>query len=168
MRIWILRHAHALAAEGRGDEADARRPLSRKGRDATRALGRWFRANGLLREAKACWHSPLVRAIETAGVFRSAARLRAPLREVPGLEHGDDPALMARRLEKHSGPPVILVGHEPHLSALATTLVAGRAQPVQFELRKGALLALERTSARHRNGRRRWIVRWQVAPELLG
>lgn len=166
MRIWILRHAHALDAGGPGDAADAARPLSRKGRDATRTLGRRIRQLGLLREATSCWHSPLVRAIETAGIFRKSARLRAPLKEVAGLEHGDDPAVMARRLEKLSRP-VILVGHEPHLSALATLLVAGQARPVEFELKKGALLALERVPERHRNGRRRWIVRWQLAPEVM-
>lgn len=166
MRIWILRHAHALAAEDGGPAADARRPLSRRGRAAARALGRWFRRTGLLDEAKACWHSPLVRAVETAGVFRSAARLRAPLRKVPGLEPDADPAIMARRLAGLSRP-VILVGHEPHLSALATLLVSGREKPGQFELKKGALLALERGPGRHRNGRRRWIVRWQLAPELV-
>lgn len=167
MRVWILRHAHALDAEGPGDAADAARPLSKKGRRATRALGRYIHRLGLLREAKSCWHSPLVRAIETAEIFRESSRLRAPRREVSGLEHGDDPAIMARRLEKLA-QPVILVGHEPHLSALATLLVSGRAQPVEFELKKGALLALERVPQRHRNGRRRWIIRWQLAPELVG
>lgn len=167
MRIWILRHAHALAAEDPSEAADARRPLSKSGRAATRALGRWFRHAGLLRETKALWHSPLARAVETAEIFRAAAQLRAPLREVTGLGHGDDPEIMAARLEKLSGPPVILVGHEPHLSALATLLVSGRTRPVQFELKKGAILALERVPQRHRNRRRRWIARWLVAPELV-
>lgn len=168
MRVSILRHAHALAAETKGARADAARPLSAKGRAAMRGLGRELRRSGVLAEATACWHSPLVRARETAEIFCRSARLRIPLREVPGLGPADDPRIMARRLDRWTGGPVILVGHEPHLSALASLLVGGRKAPVLFELKKGALLALESSPERHRGSRlRRWIVRWQLAPEVL-
>ena len=45
----------------------------------------------------------------------------------------------------------------------------GRPAAGLFELAKGAVLALERTERVHRRtGRRRWRVRWLLAPELLG
>lgn len=168
MQAWLVRHTHALPAADDGPEADERRPLSPAGRAAAEALGEFFRRNGALADARACWHSGLARARATAELLKKAGRLRAPLQELSGLAPEDDPAEMAERLDRWAGGDVILVGHEPHLSALGTLLVRGKPDPVQFELKKGAVLALERTEAVHkRTGRRRWQVRWLLAPGLL-
>jgi phosphohistidine phosphatase len=56
--------------------------------------------------------------------------------------------------------PVAVVGHEPHLSALASALIAGKSQPALVLLKKCAVLALERDG-------RRWVVRWQLSPDVL-
>lgn len=167
MRLWLLRHTHALRAREEGEAADARRPLSARGRKAAKELGRFFRRTWALAPAAACWHSPLVRARETAEIFHRAAGASGPLRTVAGLAPEDDPRTIAARLDHWRGGDLVLVGHEPHLSALGTLLVNGRRSPALFELKKGAVLALERTTELHRDGRRRWIVRWQLAPELL-
>jgi phosphohistidine phosphatase len=153
MRIYLVRHAHAI--EGEDDDV---RPLSAKGRRQIRKAGAFFRANQQL-EAKEFWHSPLVRARDTAELLvkRLAARVR--LVETAGLRPDDDPALIAKRLGA-SRRPVAVVGHEPHLSALASLLVAGQARPSRFVLRKCAVVCLERAG-------RRWVVCWQVEPELL-
>ncbi len=122
-------------------------------------MARRLKHAGVL-EARQFWHSPLVRARDTAEGLVDQLRLRAPLVEVADLAPNHDPVLIAARLRKcrHS---VAIVGHEPHLSALASLLVAGAAEPAVFELRKCAVLALEREGSR-------WIVRWQLTPELLG
>ena len=52
-------------------------------------------------------------------------RLKAKLSEVSGLKPGDDPEIMARRLGELR-QPVIVVGHDPHLTSLATLLVTGK------------------------------------------
>jgi len=168
MRLWLLRHTHAVPAEDESPAADARRALSPEGRAAAVELGKFFRRNAAMDAATACWHSPLLRARETAALFRRAAGLAARLREVAGLAPEDDPAAVASRLDRWAGGDLILVGHEPHLGALGTRLIRGRPGPVQFELKKGAVLALERGGDKHRKtGRRRWIVRWLLAPALL-
>jgi len=151
--IYLIRHAHAL--DGADDNV---RPLSGKGRKQIRQVGGFFRGNGLL-ATKEFWHSPLVRARDTAK--RLAARLGGGVKlvEVNGLRPEDDPAVMAKRL-KAVRRSVAVVGHEPHLSALASLLVAGQAQPPLFVVRKGAVVCLERT-------RGRWVLRWQVEPDLL-
>jgi len=153
MQIYLIRHAHALA----GDD-DAVRPLSKKGHKQIRQIGSHLRKRELL-ETHEFWHSPLVRAEDTAKRLVEAMKLRAKLSEVKGLLHDDDPALMARRLNGLKRA-VAVVGHEPHLSALASLLLAGRPQPPLVVLRKCAVLALERA-----NGG--WAVRWQISPEVL-
>ena len=81
----------------------------------------------------------------------------APRREQTGLAPEDDPAAIVRRLAR-TREPVALVGHEPQLSALASLLVAGAADPVVFHVRKASALALTRSG-------RRWVVRWFLPPE---
>ena len=67
---------------------------------------------------------------------------------------------LGRVRERYGDLPVALVGHDPHLSALASLLVTGKVEPVRFRLRKCAVLRLERSSGG-------WIVQWQVSPDLL-
>jgi phosphohistidine phosphatase len=153
LRLFLVRHAHAL--DGLDDAA---RPLSAKGRAQVKRLGKFLRASGAFAPDE-IWHSPLVRARDTAALLARALRSAAPLRAVTGLRSADDPRRIARRLAK-TRRALALVGHEPHLSALASLLVAGEAEPPILEMKKCAVLALERDATR-------WVVRWQVSPELL-
>ena len=153
MLLHLIRHAHAVAAD-----EDALRPLSKRGRRQVRALAKFLRATDEF-DAAEFWHSPLARSHETARLLARRLRLKAKLVEVAGLEPGNDPAALARRLIRLERP-VAIVGHEPHLSALASLLVARTAEPPLFVLKKCAALALERTGAR-------WVVRWHIPPELL-
>jgi phosphohistidine phosphatase len=153
MLVFLIRHAHALdAAE------DSGRPLSKRGRSQVRTLALFLKQTAVFQPDE-LWHSPLARARETAALLGRRLGLRAKLVTVAELESGDGVTVIAERLRKRRRP-LALVGHEPHLSALASLLVAGAAEPSLFVLRKCAVVALERTGAR-------WAVRWQVSPELL-
>jgi len=153
MHVYLVRHAHAL--DGADDTA---RPLSVKGRAQVKRLASFLRKSGAFAPEE-IWHSGLLRANETAELLVQRLKLDAPLREVSGLVPGDDPAVIARRLAR-TEHAVALVGHEPHLRALASLLVTGGAEPAVFELKKCSVLALDRAAGR-------WFVRWQVSPELL-
>lgn len=153
MRIYLIRHAHALDGAD-----DAARPLSAKGRRQADRMGRWLRRRRQF-EARELWHSPLVRAQETAVILALRTGGRRQLRVVAAAEPAADPAVLARKLAD-TRRSVAVVGHEPHLSALATRLLGGPTSPPMVELKKGAVLALERTG-------RRWAVCWLVAPGQL-
>ena len=153
MHIYLIRHAHA---EDGGD--DAARPLSAKGRKQIRQIGRLLRETRAI-EAAEFWHSPLVRSRDTAELLVQQLKSKTPLREVSGLKHGDDPAIIARTLGDVRRP-VAVVGHDPHLSALASLLVVGTGEPARFRLKKCAVLRLDRATGG-------WVVRWQISPELV-
>lgn len=162
MKLYLMRHSHALA-----DKDDARRTLSPEGRETTRNVGAFFRANGALAEVHAVWHSPMLRARETAEWLVKEMGIDALRVETPGLLPEDDPAAMADRLERLD-QTVLIVGHEPQLSALATLLVRGKVKPVGFDFKKSAVMALEKSGGRHKkSGRSRWQVCWFFAVELL-
>jgi len=154
--LYLLRHADAVS-----DENDDLRQLSATGRAEVRRLAAFLGA-GEQMQPEEIWHSPLARAQQTAALLAEHMGLRAPLREIAGLRSEDDPRIIAGRLKTPLS--IALVGHEPHLSGLASLLVAGASEPPVFLMRKCAILALERI----RGGSAAcWAVRWQVAPELL-
>jgi len=153
MHFYLIRHAHALDGEN-----DAARPLSPKGRKQIRTIAKILREAGAF-EAGEIWHSPLRRAHETAVVLVQKLRCRARLKEVTGLKPADSIDLIAEKLGdlRH---PVAVVGHEPHLSALASLLVVGSVTPVRFKMKKCAVLRLDRVGGG-------WSVRWHISPELV-
>jgi phosphohistidine phosphatase len=153
MRIYLIRHAHAV-----DETEDSKRPLSRRGIGQTRDLARFLKPAGRF-EPKEIWHSSLVRSRQTAELLEEHLTLDAPLILVPDLEPEDDPQHLARRL-KDAGRAVAVVGHEPHLSALASLLVTGRPTPPVFVMKKAAILALEGAGSY-------WVVRWHWSPKLI-
>lgn len=153
MHLYLIRHAHAL--DGRDDAA---RPLSAKGSRQIRNLGRFLHEADAF-EAAEIWHSPLRRAEATAILLAKRLKTKARLVEVAGLRPDDSPDSILRKLN-YLRRPVAVVGHEPHLSALASLLVADEAVPPRFLFKKCAALRLDRIDGV-------WAVRWQVSPELL-
>ena len=162
MKVFLMRHAHALA-----DKDDQRRRLSAQGREVTQKVADFFRGKPALGSVHAVWHSPLLRARETAEILVQGLGLDVLLVETTGLRPEDDPAVVAQRLERLD-QAVMIVGHEPQLGELATLLVRDKVKPVGFKFKKGALLALESSGGSHKkSGRTRWCVCWHFSPELL-
>jgi phosphohistidine phosphatase len=118
----------------------------------------FFQASRHLRPA-GIWHSSLARSRETAALIASGLGFAGPVMEVSGLEPDDDPRETAARLAT-AADGLMIVGHEPHLSSLATLLLWERYEPAAVVLKKGACLALERDEGA-------WRVRWLVDPGLL-
>jgi phosphohistidine phosphatase len=154
MIVYLIRHAEAVDLL-----PDHARPLSARGRHQVSLLAHFLKRANTFEPAEV-WHSPLVRARETAQLLLHELALSVPIKEVAGITPDDDPQLIAAKLARAT-PPIALVGHEPHLSALASLLVAGKTRPVVFAMKKGATLALEL-------GGPRWVVRWHVEPGMLG
>jgi phosphohistidine phosphatase len=163
MFVYVVRHAHAVT-----EEENPSRPLSERGRIECQRLASFFRANKRFAPVQ-LWHSPLERSHETAVLLARNLELDVPLVEIPGLLPEDDPHEVAERLAALSGVEgLAVVGHEPHLSALATLLVRDKERPAIFEFKKGAVLALERTNSPHKkSGQPRWRVCWHISPALL-
>ncbi len=153
MRVYLIRHAHAVDGE-----EDSVRPLSRRGVNQIRDLARFLKPASRF-EPEEIWHSPLIRSLQTARLLQEHLQLDAPLMLVRDLEPEDDPRRIAHRLME-TGRAVAVVGHEPHLSALASLLVTGKPTPPVFVMKKAAVLALEGAGSY-------WMVRWHWSPKLI-
>lgn len=155
--IYLVRHAEAQDAE-----RDELRQLTERGRAMAARLGRFFRLTGIA-PARQMWHSKLVRARQTAELIAAAAGI-GDLREVKGLAPEDPPAEIARKLAAAKGD-VMVVGHNPHLTALGTLLVKGDdAHLPAIEFPKCAALALNNLGSGEPG---EWCIAWHLAPQML-
>ncbi len=162
MNLYLLRHAEAEPGD-----SDADRRLTRKGEKQTEQLAKFLRKHEVELDIREIWHSPLVRAVQTAEIFKNEVGLEAPLLEAPGLRPEDDPRPMGLRLAC-SRKSVLVVGHNPHFELLASCLLSGATSPVLIDFKKSGLLHLERAEE---PGKARplghWILSWYIIPRLL-
>jgi phosphohistidine phosphatase len=163
MRLFLIRHAHALP-----HEIDAERPVSERGQAITRLVSAHFKKNGQL-TPRQVWHSPLQRAFETAADLVSQIGLDSPLVETSGLEPADDPQIFAERMSIYpTTHDIAIVGHQPHLNDFASLLVSDSSSANLFHFKKNAVMALRRADEFHPgSGFPRWRVAWHFSPELL-
>ncbi|MGH7545798.1 MAG: phosphohistidine phosphatase SixA, partial [Gemmatimonadota bacterium] len=162
MRLCLVRHGDATS-----EEENPARPLTDAGAATVRRVAAHLRAAGAVSAAEVR-HSTKLRAKQTAEHFAEALGLRVPIREVPNLEPLDDVSALADALGAETRD-LVLVGHMPHLSRLASRLVAGAAALEAFAFPPAGVLCLERASESGRDpkGPGRWRVAWMLVPALL-
>lgn len=118
MKIAIMRHGPAedFAASGR----DFDRALTPKGKERVREVARALASFG---EAPAeLVTSPLVRARETAAAMLDVLG-ELPIEIARAMEPGRDALGLVTELFREGRDNVVLIGHEPDLSDLVSTLV---------------------------------------------
>jgi phosphohistidine phosphatase len=126
-------------------------------REAARGLARLVGAPDALAT------SPLVRAVQTADVVARALDVPAA-EELDALRPGSPPRALLPWLRAHRGADLVAaVGHEPHLGALASWLLAGRARPF-LALKKGGACLLELGDP---PGEGSALLLWMLAPGQL-
>jgi phosphohistidine phosphatase len=140
MILYVLRHGVAEDAPPGGD--DAARRLTPRGRHKMEEEAAGMRAYGI--ELDALLTSPLARAAETAAIVAAAYQGRPAPKELPALATGVSPAETLQALRPFGrSERVMVVGHEPGLSRLASLVLTGSPDRVAIDLRKGGCIALE-------------------------
>lgn len=155
--LYLVRHAHAGNPE-KWTDSDDLRPLTAKGlRQATRLAA--FLAAAALRP-DVIRSSPKVRALQTAEVLSASlgCEVRLDDRLANGLGIDGLRALVA---EAPDATALMLVGHDPDLSALAGSLTGA-----PIALRKGALVRIDLDRAGIEPGA--GSLQWLVPPDALG
>lgn len=157
MILYILRHATAEdAAEGGGD--DGARKLTARSRDRMRDAAAGLRALGL--KLDVILTSPLVRAAETAEIVSAAFNNEPAPQVLPALSSGVAPAEVLAALKPFTrDQEIMIVGHEPQLSSLASQLLSGSADAVRLRLKTGGCIAIELAPRIERGGAElRWML----------
>jgi phosphohistidine phosphatase len=157
MRMILVRHAEAVAKGENGVAKDFDRPLTEHGREQARKLALAFVAHGVTPGAVVT--SPLVRARETAEPLLPL--LPGPEKEPVLCDYLAVDALKPKRLAKLvadlGADTVILVGHNPDLSAYAGWLLGAGETAIELEKGAAALIEFE-GDAEKGAGRLGWLV----------
>ena len=124
MRIYLVRHGDAVAEEEAGSDRD--RWLSPRGREASRVLGRLLREQSVAPDA--ILSSPRPRAVQTAELLAAGLDYLGIVRSLRCLEPAAQPRVAASAILS-TGGAVIVVSHEPAISALGAHLLGVAAFP---------------------------------------
>jgi len=153
VELYVARHARA-AGESRGGE----RPLTDEGREDARRVGRALEAAGV--KLSSVWHSPKLRARETADLLAGAVGAGAELEERVDLQPLSDPTTVLDAVRDAVGP-VLVVGHLPHVERLGSLLLTGSADAEVVDIPPGGVLRFVSGEGRD------WRLTWFVTPGLL-
>jgi phosphohistidine phosphatase len=153
MEVYLVQHG-----EAKPEAIDPARPLTDHGREEVERVAR--RAAALRLQVAEIRHSDKLRARQTAEILAAQLSPSAGGLEVEGLAPEDDPG-RARAEVESAREPLMLVGHLPHLSRLASLLLVGDPAREIIRFRNGAIVCLVKTE-------RGWLLKWILTPELVG
>ena len=151
MALYLVQHGKAFAKHE--DRLRGRTPEGRSDveRIANVASGYGVRASRIL-------HSGKTRARQTAELYAVALKPERGVQERSGMGPLDDVTVFE---VPRSDENVMLVGHLPFMSRLASHLVAGDANHMVFAFQNGGIVCLGRIKdVPH------WVIRWSLSPEI--
>jgi phosphohistidine phosphatase len=155
VQVFLVRHAEAV------DETlelrDPHRHLTPRGRLQARSLGdrmRWHDCS-----PTHVWSSPLVRAVQTAELVSAGLQCEVSVEIAPALApQGDVRGVVAALRGLAADAHLLIVGHEPSLSAIGALLIGDPGFPALAKAQ----------AARIVDGLPRWRFAWDAeAPEPL-
>jgi phosphohistidine phosphatase len=158
MRLSLLRHGIAVEPGSPGYEDDSQRPLTAKGERRMRRAAKGMLALGTSYDELVS--SPYLRARQTADIVAQALSLAEGLRLSPTLAPDGNPRELLEELrgDRSATQHIVLVGHEPYLSRLISTLLTGH-QNLPVALKKGGLCMLDIETLRFgRCARLAWLL----------
>lgn len=149
MEFYLVRHGEAVSQAVNGQ-----RPLTPEGRRDVEMLGRAAAQRGI--RPSQIFHSGLLRARQTAEILSQSLGPVEGVRELVGLRPEDDPVIAKAELES-STVSLMLVGHLPHISRLASFLVAGNAEQELVQFAPATVLGLFYEN-------HHWKILWKITP----
>jgi phosphohistidine phosphatase len=150
MEFYLVRHGEAVSQALNGE-----RPLTPGGRRDVERLGQAAAKRGI--QPGQIFHSGLLRAQQTAEILSESLGPVKGVRESVGLRPDDDPVIAKAELES-STVSLMLVGHLPHISRLASFLVAGNSDQELVQFAPATVLGLSYENYR-------WKILWKLTPE---
>jgi phosphohistidine phosphatase len=153
MRLYLVRHG-----EAKPSEVDPQKRLSPRGQSDVHNLAALLRPRGIAVEA--IWQSGKTRAAETAEILAGTVTARQGVVQWPGLEPNDPIAPVLNDVLR-AGGDLMIVGHLPLLSRLASKLVTGDEAYLRMAFGTATAVCIERDPEVG------WRLVWMVSPEVL-
>ena len=148
---------HGIAEERTGEKPDEERHLTTEGHARMKQIAKGLSA--IFPRAQALYSSPLLRAMQTSLWLTKVYGRKLRLQSTDALRPGSDPSLIINMVKGVPERRVILVGHEPHLTATAL-LWTGLDSDDPLELKKGGCYGIRISAdAAH--------LEWVLPPRVL-
>jgi phosphohistidine phosphatase len=152
MDLYLVQHG-----EAKSEDEDPERSLTDQGVETVRRMASWAAQVGL--KVDQIRHSGKRRAEQTAALLAERLSPAQGVVAVEGLKPNDDVHPVAEALRAEHGP-IMLVGHLPFLSRLASLLVTGNPEGVIVRFRQAGIVCLSQEEGE-------WAVNRVMPPELL-
>ena len=155
MDIYILRHAIAEDVSASGSDRD--RVLTSDGIDKTKSSAKALRKLGI--EFDAVFSSPFPRALQTAEIVAAELGCSKVLQTRDALASGSHPETALEDLRKAAvgNASVLVVGHEPMLSAVISLLLSGSPH-LSITMKKGGLCKVNCVRPEPGSARLEWLL----------
>ena len=159
MRLYLMRHATAVPHGTPGYADDGKRPLTEQGHSQARGVAEGFKRLKLPFDA--VYTSPYVRAAQTAEEVAHVLGGKVAVKTLDELRAEAEPRDTSQALKALANHGhVLLVGHEPHLSAWLAELTGGRCL-----MKKAGVACVEIDKAPPAAGS--GTLRWLMTPKQL-
>ena len=152
MNAYLVQHG-----EAKPEAEDPERSLTEKGRQSVESVASYMGSLGP--ELAEVVHSGRLRAKQTAEIFAGFLLPAQVVREERGLGPMDDPAQMKQLIEQ-TERSLMIVGHLPHLSRLASLVILGDIETEIIRFKMGGVVCLSESDSK-------WFIDWVLVPELI-
>jgi len=153
MKLYLVQHAKAAPKE-----VNPQRSLTEEGRRDVQKVAAFIKPLNLCVDY--LWHSGKRRAAETAELLAEVIEIKEATIARDGLGPNDDVTTLKDELAL-SQEHIMVVGHLPFLSKLASLLLAGSESAKTIAFKNGGIVCLNRSETNQ------WQVDWVVTPELI-
>ena len=153
MKLYLVQHAKAASKE-----TDPERPLTEEGRRDIQKVAAFIRPLNL--SVDSLWHSGKRRADQTAEVLAEAIETKKGTTARDGLGPNDNVTALRSELAS-TEQDIMIAGHLPFLSRLASLLLSGSESANTVAFKNAGIVCLSRSEDN------RWQTEWMVTPELL-
>jgi len=153
VKLYLVQHAKAVS-----EQVDPQRSLTEEGHRDIQKVAAFIKPLNL--SIDYLWHSPKLRAMQTAEVLAKAITIKNTSTAREGLAPNDDVSAIQDEILA-MGEDVMIVGHLPFLSKLASLLLVGSesADTVAFKNAGVVCLTLLENN--------QWQIEWIVIPQLI-
>lgn len=151
MELYLVQHG-----EAKSEAEDPERSLTEKGQRDVERVAEWASRVGL--RVTQIRHSGKRRAEQTAAILAERLKPSAGVIAVAGLAPNDDVTALAATLQQET-ESVMVVGHLPFLSRLASLLLVGDPNRTIVRFRMGGIVCLLREP-------QQWSIAWALPPDL--
>lgn len=152
MKLYLVQHARAAS-----EQVDPQRGLTEEGRGEIEKVAAFIKPLNLCVDY--LWHSGKKRAEQTAEILAESIKIKI-LTIHDGLGPNDDVKVFKNEVVS-AGSDIMVVGHLPFLSKLASLLLAGAESANTVAFKNGGIVCLKYSEENQ------WQIDWVVIPELI-